>query len=199
MTRTVPGVGLSRNPLRDENLCEMPLSALPGKAMNQTSAVLAIKRDLNVYAWLTPLRIIIDGGPVGQVGPNRTAEFNVAAGEHVVTVTLRRVKAVPIIVKVGVGDRVEIVCTSNQPALHPWHVHACLVLLLSPGALIVAEFIFPQAGPAIGRVLLIELLFALVFGPIGASITLWRIIKSNAWRRVLYLTSARTADELRSF
>jgi hypothetical protein len=151
-------------------------------------ATVTIRSDLGWYGWFHPLRVFIDGLPAARLHGNRTKEFPLPPGDHWIAVSLWSVKAEPIRITLQPGDWVELVCTSNQEPLHPWHVHGCSVLMAFFGLNLVLAWFFPQALNAFQNAALGELGLALVVGYIGMILFFIRGFRKGAWRPALYLT-----------
>src|SRR5947209_5989264 len=107
-----------------------PTSTSKGGMHDDQPATIAIERATGSLFGFSPLQVFIDGEPAGSVNRGRTAEFSVAAGEHLVAAALTRCHAGPVCLTLGPCERAELKCESNQTPLHPWHVHAfwCLVV-----------------------------------------------------------------------
>lgn len=154
-----------------------------------------IKRSLGLCGWFSPLRVFVDGQPVGQVREKRTEEFPVTPGEHLVTVTLAGLYTASVPLKLQKGDRSELICTSNAEPLHPLHLHFLwFCLLWAP--LFLLGFFIPSIR-ALWETLAIEMLVTGVMGWIGMIIFFWRSFKKGLWNGTptIYLTSALYVDK----
>ena len=154
-----------------------------------------IKRSLGLCGRFSPLRVFVDGQPVGQVREKRIEEFPVPPGGHLVTVTLAGLYTASVPLTLRKGDRIELICTSNAEPLHPLHVHFLwFCLLWAP--LYLLGFFIPSIR-ALWDTLAIEMLATGVLGWIGMIVFIWRGYKKGLWKGTptIYLTSALCIDE----
>lgn len=150
-------------------------------------ATITIKRNTGEFYRFSSLHVFTDGQKAGQLRRLQIGEFSVPAGEHFVAITVANRSAGPLRFRLDPGDRVELVCGSNQSALHPWHIHAVWIGLLyvtldSIGSLV------PAVRAFVREHLLAEVFIALAFGLIGMMIYFHRVHVSNAWWPALSLT-----------
>jgi hypothetical protein len=159
-------------------------------------AMVAITRLADGLSFL-PLEVFIDGQLVGRVRRRRTEEFSLPAGEHEIAVTLGldvRWSA-SLHIQLAAGERVELCCWSNQPALHPWHVYAAGFFIF-----LAAFSHLKSLWPAIGVLepfLTTELFIALVLGALGLILFFRKAYRAGAFRKTevfLSLTSEVPAD-----
>jgi hypothetical protein len=102
--------------------------------------------------------VCIDGRLVGRVRKGRRREFSVTAGQHVVWVYQEYHVTGAISFSLGSGERVDVICKSNQLPLDPWHVLSVWVLsfhvaldqvgsILSPIRVLVREYLIIATLP----------------------------------------------------
>jgi hypothetical protein len=163
--------------------------------IDEPMSIVAITRSLGyTFGCLRLLYVSIDGQWVGKVWGNRTKEFPVTPGEHLITVALGPQFAASLPVRIERYDRVELICTTDAVQLHPWHVHClwfCWVfffVLYPLGAFI------PSIRALLDK-LVVEMMIVLVMGVIGTTIFCWRVYKAGPQRPTMYLTSALDLDE----
>ncbi len=156
------------------------------------AATITIERATGHLCALLPLRVFIDGRLAGKLRRNRRGEFLVPAGEHVVAVALASYPAGPFLVCLEPGARVDLVCGSNQPPMHPWHVHAFWFLFLFVTLDAIGSIVPPIRAFVRGN-LLAEALIVLALGFIGMMLHFRQVRASNAWRPALWLEMISTA------
>lgn len=88
------------------------------------SATIAVERAAGHHFPFGAPWVYIDGRLVGLVRERRRLEFPVPAGDHTVFVTQASHVTGAISFHLGAGDRVDVICRSNQRPLDPWHVLA---------------------------------------------------------------------------
>ena len=153
--------------------------------MYSEPARVAVKRDTGYCGFPFPLCVFIDGRPVGRVSARQIGEFSVPAGAHVVTVALASHQPCHHRLMIRSGDRVQLVCTSNQPGLHPLHLHAMAFLGLFFVLFWIGVFV-----PAIHQFVMdmvIELMVVVALGWVGMFIFFFRAFKQGTWHPALQL------------
>jgi hypothetical protein len=161
---------------------------------DERMSIVAITRFLGYYGWIRPLHVFIDGQWVGKIWGNRTKEFPVSSGEHLITVMMSRPWIAGLPLMLQDCDRVELICYTDAVQLHPWHVHCLwffgfIYFVLYPlGAFI------PPIRAFLDK-LVVEMVIALCMAVIGMTIFFWRAINSGPRRPSMYLTSALDLDE----
>jgi hypothetical protein len=154
--------------------------------LQDQSATIAVERATGQFCASWPLQVFIDGRPAGRLRRGRRCEFPVPAGEHLIAVSLASHPAGPLSVCLGPGDRVELICGSNQPPMHPWHVHAFWFFCLF-AALEAMGSVVPPIRAFVRQHLVGEAFIALGFGLIGLTLYVRRVHTSNSWRPALWL------------
>ena len=154
--------------------------------LQDRSATIAVERATGHFFTWWPLQVFIGGRPAGLVRRGRRCEFPVPAGEYLVAVALASHPAGPVSVCLGPGDRVDLIYGSNQPPMHPWHVHAfwffCLFVALDAMGSIV-----PPIRTFVRQHLVWEAFIALGFGLSGLILYFRRVHASGSWRPALWL------------
>lgn len=159
--------------------------------MDERLSVVAVKCSLGRwFCALNTLRVYIDGQLVGQVGRNRTQEFLVTPGEHLVTVALtgRLVAGLPL--DLLDGDRAELICTTDAELPNWWMRHSLwsLVFFLPLSLFVIFNLFFnPPLAIVIAEITAIDLLVLGVMMWVGMIIYFWRVYKRGVWNPSIYL------------
>lgn len=150
------------------------------------TAIVSVVRETGQLAWPFSLHVYIDGKLVTFLRPKQTHEFEVPAGNHVVAATLSHLAAEPVNVELKPEEYLELTCTTNQPPLHPLHVHFIYLSFLF-GAVCCVGFFVPAIKKFVDEHLVAELIVGMGLGLIGMFIHFRKLHKANAWHPEIFL------------
>jgi hypothetical protein len=163
---------------------------------DESAATIIIERSATDGLGFPAAVVAVDGQPIGRLKRGQPAAFSVSPGDRLVTVwpanlwgqptdqesLLAQIAEEPpasIRLRLEPRARVELLCQSNQPRLHPlvWYTGGFFILLAVLGELGRHFSAVKAAQDRLEVPLLVALLVALVLGPVGLVIWL-----RQAWR-----------------
>jgi len=158
--------------------------------------------------------VLIDGVEVGRLRRGRPFEFAVAAGERLVTVWPANAWGRPIdpnslvaqmVNEPGVsarvrcepGERLELICQSNQPGLHPWVMwSACYFIFLAGMSLAAEQWpAVKDLSDSLTWPLMIGLALGMLFGSIGLVSWFRRAYAAGAFRGTVVTLTAKNETQ----
>ena len=158
-------------------------------------ATIEVERATGQLAWPFPLRIYINGNPVGSLRPKEATEFIVEPGTYTIETRLNHLRTEPLTAEVGVSERLKLVCTTNQLPLHPLHTHSLFLLFAFVLLWCIGLFV-PAVRKFVNDHLVIEVLIGTALGMMGLFFYFRKLHAAGALTPKIMLSREIDSDEL---